>query len=714
MCDFVNGERTVQAVRQQTITQTLNKQRTEDPQAYRINDVKQEYATMESQLLTHRRELYDMGRVKTMEPAVRQEPQQKTPPVSKLTDRQRKKVKDKRASNLKKAQKKKIPNATADTIPMMDAVQSYYKELKKHPIQVDGPSSDLDPNLFTPALQEDLVCSVDVKRAMRTLAVVKARAARWYDAEDNLREDLLQGDPERVADYLLDMRNKSCADDLEYALKQVLANNGVDFETGKALQEQKPAPEPMVLSQETAEYNDDGMMEMRAFRSGHETETVQRLTVVSREEMEQAIRNYKESVYSPEYDPQEEAEAFYRDELDEMIAQHKAESTGALAPEETKDLDFVFHYKALEDEYIELRNIIDSHPEEYARHKESIDKKYHDYVNAQKELTHYGERIFALQAKSYSFSKDGRVRKLLQGRASRLQQSDEVDQLASFATQQMMAIRFMLAGKPFPPGMEYMYRVMEEEEGISTEEYEAHKEDYAFFQELDEKQKANIRRMDPKEQREAILCCKKIRKYVDGVVVSIHQDERTATAANAAGEKSKDMRALRWLLHGAELNADGEPADAEQAQYLQEDAKLIDAYLSGDVEQMRPYLDKLVEEILSFPYLTVNIEKEMRERPVETWVLLNQNCYLQNVRSDYPAYFNALPEEVRERIGDVMELGTHCGGLANVATGAIGVDVNYGNIIDSVSVTDMFKETMQTQKVKLETERAKYREKYGA
>lgn len=671
---------------EQTITLELNRQRREEErprmQGYLVD---QEHKNMEEQMLGYRAELYEMGRVPDMQLVVRRREQPSAPPASKLTDRQRRKMANKRANNLKKAQKQKIPYATADTLPMMQAVQSYYQEARKNPINVNE-APRLDANLFTPNFPEEMLCSIDVKKAMHTLDLLRARSARWYD-ENNLRREMSPSSSDEIADYLLDMRNETYIPVLENVLKRVLQANGVDLATGQPVGAAGDADDPI---EESEEY-----------------------TQALREEAGREIQIYRDTVLNKEISVGREAEMLFQEELNQLRVAHRMESTGGLAPEETRDLDFVFHYKELEQEYLRLRRTIEENPEGYALHKESIDRRYQIYMDAQKEIADYGERIFALTQRAQMMTQ-GKVSNYLREQASALVQCAELDHLQSIATQQLMAIRFLVADKPFPEEMAYMYRVMEEEEGIYTTEREQQKEEYLRFQELDADQKVVMRKSDAKHQRIAFHAVDEIQRRHKAVkAVERKNYYKWADMDHRPKEERKDLRAMMCLVHGAQLNANGEPLDAEQEQYLREDEKMMDAYLSGDVERVRPYLDKAVQDVLDFPYWTVDVEKELAERPAELMHALDINCYIQNMRANYPAYFEALPQERKDRIFDMMTLGAAFTSLLLAFAGSIGVELNEGRIYDSTLGTTLFRDSIPERQAEFERLKSSIPQTYG-
>lgn len=380
---------------QLTATQELNQQR--QNRAYELQNEQEVFARHErhqDQILSRRAELYHLGRVPDMDLRVTAQQPQHVPEPSQLSERERKKIAKKRQNNLKKAQKKHIHGATADSLPMMNEVRAFYKETAKHPIEVDG-NFNFDARLFSPDFPEEQECSIDVKKGLTTLAKLKI-------AQRNLDENPEGLPPLRV---IATRANSVIIPLLENALRTVLASNGVDMDTGSAITDARLVEEAKA---------------MRA----------------------QAIAEYEKAMANASNTAGEQTEIYYeqplqalQEEIDEMNQEHQLP--------ESQDLDFRFHSEPLQDEYVKIVRSINSHPEQYAAHKELIDKCYQLNLDANRRMAEYGRRIAALkrQAESLPLTKQGdtwaptRERKLLENRAKALADAEELDHLMSISTQ---------------------------------------------------------------------------------------------------------------------------------------------------------------------------------------------------------------------------------------------------------------------------------------
>ena len=222
-----------------TATQQLHQERKErtmtSPEAF-----EQKFETLKDQMLSYRREQYEMGQVKDMVlERDRTEKRQPTPPVSMLTDRQRRKVASKRENNLKKARKKHIPGASADTLPMQEAVKSFYKDVAKNGIQNTG-TFGFDAKLFSPDFPEEQECSIDVQKGMTTLMKLK-KAKVDFDADHSGFDDFK---------IIASRSNFLLIDPLENALRTLLAANGIDMATGALIRDEQVVAEAQQMQRE--------------------------------------------------------------------------------------------------------------------------------------------------------------------------------------------------------------------------------------------------------------------------------------------------------------------------------------------------------------------------------------------------------------------------------------------------------------------------------
>lgn len=304
---------------QMTATDQLNAQRFDrEYELQTPREIEVAHQHHAQQLLARRRELYDMGLKPDMNLVVApQQAPQRVPPVSQLSDRQRRKIADKRMNNLKKAQKKNLVGATEDTLPMLEAVKKASKEYTRHPPTGDDLYTyNLDARLFSPDFPEEKECSIDVEKGLKTLAKLRLSVQKY-------RTDVRRHTQE--ANVAMKANERLIAP-LEIALRTVLAANGVDMKTGA------PITNPALVEQ------------ARILRAA-------------------AIRSYEKAVADIPQMLQEEAENYLAHDL-EIEEREIERNDDEHRAEETMDLDFVFHYQPLEAEYVQLRGTIDAHPAE--------------------------------------------------------------------------------------------------------------------------------------------------------------------------------------------------------------------------------------------------------------------------------------------------------------------------------------------------------------
>ncbi len=627
-----------------TATQQLHQERKErtmtSPEAF-----EQKFETLKDQLLSYRREQYEMGQVKDMVlERDRTERRQPAPPVSMLTDRQRRKVASKRENNLKKAQKKHIPGASADTLPMQEAVKSFYKDVAKNGIQNTG-TFGFDAKLFSPDFPEEQECSIDVQKGMTTLMKLK-KAKVDFDADHSGFDDFK---------IIASRSNFLLIDPLENALRTLLAANGIDMATGALIRDEQVVAEAQQMQREAIAAYERAMANVSS-----------------------TFGDVMEEHLAPKL---AEARAQYEYSDKEMLK-------GRGLEEDTADLDFVPANYEQADEIVKLRKSIDSHPEQYAAHKEAIDQSYQLYLDAQKKLCDFARRMKSFPAAATEYGLNSALGKQLNNRAVAVETSPEKEHMEFVATQQYELIRFLLEGRPFSDGMQYMYKVVEEQFGIQTEQRAYQKHEQAVYATLDKEQKEVANMLFPEQRMQLFRATETMQEDSEGVSNSMAANETLLE------HTKKDKRVIRSLLHGAKVNATGAPINVEEGRHMLEDHQRIQAYLSNDPAISGPLLAPIVEEVLTYPYLEIDLNKELWENPVELHSILNRNVYMQNMISDHPEYFDNLPQEIMEKLDAIMVFGAAMSVTACAIASAKGMEFNEGVVYNSTIPVKNFKEQL--------------------
>lgn len=608
---------------QATATEVLNEKRNQH--VYELQTWEEVSAYHEKQgadILSRRAELYEMGQVPDMNLNIQMKNEvRQRPASSRLSERKRNKIAQKRANNLKKAQKNNWIGATEDTIPMMEQVKSFHKDIQKHPVELTK-KFGFDRNLFSPDFPEEQPCSIDIKKGLMTLEKLKA-AHRVYKAGQ------LNGSDFEQISY---KANFVVMERLEEALRTILATNGIDMDTGSPLMDLERIETARMVRAEAVERYELAMDKIRDILG-------------------------------------EQAELHFEQELGLLNEQIKRNNAEQRRPE-TADLDFEFHYEPLEEEYVKLRKSIDSNPDKYAEYKSIIDQSYHRYLDVNTRIAAYGRRIWALKELAKRYFDDKSMRKIIEERASALASCAELDHLQSIAAQQYELIRFLLEGRPFTEELQYMYKVIEEEYGIQTTVREEQKKELEDFNKLPDWQKEEYRKLPAEDQRMAL--------HFSKVVKERSRQRKAVMDANRSRiEKSnKDKRALMLLLHGAQVNEYGAPLKVEDGKNMLEDQYKIEAYLSNDLKRTEPLLAPIVEKVLRYPFLQIDVKKELRERPAEYIDILFQTTYLQNMLHDHPEYYNSLPKETTEELKRVMRIGGWITGYTQTILSVYSVEID--------------------------------------
>lgn len=122
-------------------------------------------------------------------------------------------------------------------------------------------------------------------------------------------------------------------------------------------------------------------------------------------------------------------------------------------------------------------------------------------------------------------------------------------------------------------------------------------------------------------------------------------------------------RLYLFMFQGYERNAQGEPANEEEARKKAADLKVAQDYGSGELARRKPILDKLLEEVLNCKFSEKMLEKSYLEKNslkvAREVSLLGE--FEEQIMGDpiNKAYFDELPERVKERISQQKEHHTY-------------------------------------------------------
>lgn len=152
-------------------------------------------------------------------------------------------------------------------------------------------------------------------------------------------------------------------------------------------------------------------------------------------------------------------------------------------------------------------------------------------------------------------------------------------------------------------------------------------------------------------------------------------------------EKHVDLRALRVFCSGYQVNRWGRPATKEDEVKKEQDQKMMEDYLSMDVERRIPHLERLRKEIMEFKVTEDTIsDANIMQNVEELKQITDRSCYFENALKDpvnarYLNEFSAEEQEVMKRKMDV--LATLGGYLVNKCM-TYGVQVNRGEYLEEI------------------------------
>lgn len=252
-----------------------------------------------------------------------------------------------------------------------------------------------------------------------------------------------------------------------------------------------------------------------------------------------------------------------------------------------------------------------------------------------------------------------------------------------------------------------MHKVLEDEYSIHSPEREQKKEEVKTFSSWNEGQQEVYRSLSAEQKQTAMH----ISREVTGTAQR-HGNVMRAYETQLEGSH-KDMRVVKILLHGAQVDETGAPLNVEEGRHMLEDSQRIQSYLSNDPAVSGPLLASVVEEVLSYPYLDVDLKKELKSHPAELHAILDKNVYMQNMITDHPEYFNTLPEETMTRLKAAMNLGAIMSTYVIALSTAQGIEFNSGMMYEEFTPVKTLRNSMDIYRQTYEAAKAAYRQATG-
>ncbi|MDE5589219.1 MAG: hypothetical protein K2J60_08790 [Acetatifactor sp.] len=115
-------------------------------------------------------------------------------------------------------------------------------------------------------------------------------------------------------------------------------------------------------------------------------------------------------------------------------------------------------------------------------------------------------------------------------------------------------------------------------------------------------------------------------------VIKTENNEEVDISKNLSGV---DMRVLQYYCHGYKTNRAGKPASADDRRYQREDQEFFDAFCSTDYVRRAPYLQRMVEEFLSYD-LKENMfsDQSLQNNAARYKSMGNRIVYFENIMKD--------------------------------------------------------------------------------
>jgi hypothetical protein len=533
--------------------------------------------------------------------------------------------------------------------------------------------------MFTrpPASGQDT--SFDVKAAM-------TQKRRMKDALDQYQEKLDRGEEVHPGMRARAEALKVLHDSLEDTLQTVLLANNLFYDKDQGL-----ISDPSILFD----------------------------VISAREEQAEKIRNYQKIALSHNDRILNNLEAYTQDKLqleyNKVLEDDKTfmffdrdEQEDARA---LQDVPFTFQAVSLgrRDEFIRIRRNIDTNPDRYEAHKDVIDRIVAEYLSVQKtyqDRTRTGRAYVWLGGEEYVTTGNAQLNKMYNDLANRILGTKEMAVMHDRTTALADMLDYLLLGVRANESPGVMDIALEREFGVLTEERKNQLESVATAEAMEAKQRELEEGQAAAAQRrqEYIERMKVEAPYTDpqalDIAAAIRHRERMFHNADAdyqklgikeaEGVKKVDGRTLRLFERGYNVDQDGEPVTDVDRKNKDADMAFVADYMSGDLERIRPHLDRLTQEMLTYDIREDMLTDEYQnDHAVEQHDIVNKMYYFENVVNLNPEYYMNLPQSTAALIRHRFLLFSAYAYVQMNVVGRRGVVVNNGALIkpdDPVSV----------------------------
>ena len=136
---------------------------------------------------------------------------------------------------------------------------------------------------------------------------------------------------------------------------------------------------------------------------------------------------------------------------------------------------------------------------------------------------------------------------------------------------------------------------------------------------------------------------------------------------------------------------------------MEQDKRVMGAYLSHDPNVTAPVIEPIAREGIEFLYQAIDVEKEFLDHPSEFFTLLNRNVYMQNMIHDHPEYFDTLPEATMQKLQKAMDMGAFLSCYIVAPAGTYGINFNIARMLELSSLVEASQKQLHTLRIQAQT-----------
>lgn len=154
-----------------------------------------------------------------------------------------------------------------------------------------------------------------------------------------------------------------------------------------------------------------------------------------------------------------------------------------------------------------------------------------------------------------------------------------------------------------------------------------------------------------------------------------------------------DTRVVEIMCHGFRTDKTGKPATAADEKYQQEDREIFDAFCSTNYERRRPYLQRLVDEVLSYDLKEdMFSDSSLRNNTVNIKTMIERLVCMENLLGDKSNafFFRELSPVKWSALGQVREIYAQAGTAFAMVCGTKGVTEQSNTYIKEQEEIDMY------------------------